>query len=78
MQWAQREKGALPSTPDAIKGFAGTLLQLCLNSLATLPLGDLDKHLPFLDVGFFCLVIVFCGAWPQPQSLVHAGQVSAH
>lgn len=28
--------------------------QLCLNSLATLPLGDLDKHLPFLDVvGFF-------------------------
>lgn len=78
MQWAQREEGALPPRPDAIKGFAGTLLQLCLNSLATLPLGDLDKHLPFLDVVFLCLVIVFCGAWPQPQGLVHAGQVSAH
>lgn len=38
------KKGHCPPPPDAIKGFAGTLLQLCLNSLATLPLGGLDKH----------------------------------
>lgn len=40
---SEGRRGTAPP-PDAIKGFAGTLLQLCLNSLATLPLGGLDKH----------------------------------
>lgn len=39
---SEGRRGTAPR--HAIKGFAGTLLQLCLNSLATLPLGGLDKH----------------------------------